>query len=254
MRIFTAPILFTIFSLATACSSQSANLKPYREESPTALLAEVDKHVYSPVSAGLKKATADLVVDISGFYPKEKRPAEPVWVTVKFAWDQGRSAFNVSDLPGKSQDLEKKLLEILQGKEEDLINRPFSQRLQGDQLALSESENGNLIVTAVPPDSKDNHWKLAVDPNFRVPRVQVTAGLLQIESELEYDQSVPAKITRIASRYVSSGQTTSVTVDFTYQKVGAFELPSRLVYTSSVDKLEFPPLTIDVKNFNVATR
>ena len=79
-------------------------------------------------------------------------------------------------------------------------------------------------------------------------------GSLQVESAIEYDSSMPSKITRIVSQYSSAGQTTLVTVDFTYKKVGNFELPSRLVYATKIDQLDFPPLTIDVRNYNVATR
>ncbi len=232
--------------LLSACSGLPKSLQPYRED-PTALVHQIDQHVYSPVTAGLKSLQADLLIDVTGFFPPERRPAEPVWVPGGFVWSEGKSAFRLA-LPPKAAQLEAQLLRTLEGKEEDIVNRPFSERLAGDTLSVQKTDDDRLAVTARTPSG--NTWRLRVDENFLVPQVEVDAGTMKILSALAYDDARPARIQEIATEYLGA-QTTRVLVKIAYETVEGFAIPSELSYTGAVGQVQFPPFTIRLRNVRV---
>jgi hypothetical protein len=235
--------------LLAACTTTPKSLRPFVED-PWGLVAEVDRNVYSPVTAGLRDLKADLRIDVAGFYPAAERPAGAVWVPGTFVWKDGQGQFALQ-LPPGSALLEEQLMRTLQGKEEDLVNRPFAQRLAGDTLALSRSDKGLLQLVAVTPGGE--RWQLSINERFLVPRVAVQTIDLLILSDIQYDDMQPARIARILSRYEGGPQQTTVSVDMSYQQVNGFHIPQKVVYRGSVGRTEFPPLTLILENVRINT-
>lgn len=243
--------LILLVLLLAACARVPTTLRPYTDQPPQQLLQEVDAAIYSPIGAGLESLRADLLVDVAGFYAEENRPDEPVWIPALFVYDRGRVRFDLPPLPPEIQPLEERLLATLQGKEEDILYRPFSQRLEDTQLEVRVSSQRLLEIHAV--DAPENvRWVVTVDEQFRVPqlRVETPAGIVQ--SLLEYTDDAPALIRQIESRFAGDQQDMLVTVDIgDYREIDGYHIPHELTYTGRVNQLAFPPLTLRLQNVRV---
>lgn len=244
--------LLFVGSLAlSACSSLAPALRPYEDAAPTKLIEQVDRSVYSPVKHGLKTLEADLLVDVTGFFPPASRPAEPMWLPVKFHWAQGAAQFEPARWPAQAQPLQKQVLALLQGKEEDIVNRPFGERLAGYRLELHK-ENRSLQIVARQPGAESLGWVLTVDEEFRVTQMRTTTERARVESEIHYGKERPALLRRIDSTYTAGSEKTFVQVEYSYGKAGEFVLPDELTYRTMIDRAEFPPFRIRVRNVKTA--
>ncbi len=248
MRVLALSLL--LFSVA--CSRLPETLRPYADAAPQSLLAEIDERIYSPIAEGLKTLEADLMVDVTGFFPPKARPAKPVWIPVNFSWRNGRARFDLPELPAPIQPLKDRLFQTLQGKDEDIVYRPFSERLAGMQLSVAPTDEGLLRLTAREPETKLT-WGLLVDDRLLVPAIAV--GMpdgRSIDSRLTYDDNGKARISRIDSVYGGEQQDTEVTVELRdYRETDGIWLPRELVYTGGVGKVRFPPLTLRLRNVSV---
>lgn len=237
--------------LVSLSCHRRADLSPYTHANPWHLVEEIDRQVYSPVNQGLTRLEADLLVDATGFYPPAQRSKNPVWVPVKFTWDRGQATFAVRNLPPGSEPLEKVLLANLQGKEEDIVNRPFRDRLAGDRLTVTANDDGTLRINAMSPVGR-HRWNLDVDETFRVVRIHVQLpGGGEVQSHLRYENRSPARISQIESEYVEGGQTVNVIVSIEYQQAGPYEIPHEIRYRGQAGAKPLPPLTLRVKQVRV---
>jgi hypothetical protein len=237
-----------ILALLTAsCSALPSSLRPYRDTPPVSLLAEVDRHVYTPVSRGMQHMEADLWIDASGFIDAEKRPAAPLWLAVHFTWNNGAAKFEARNWPPAAAKLQQRVLALLQGKEDDLAGRPFTERLNGFRLSLAEGDDGLLWITAVHPTDVARSWRLAIDGDFHVRRSVIEDAGREVAAEIDYGPGSPAVMKNIAS--VETGlQPVRTTVRYEYGRAGKYTLPRRVVFQSTVGQTAFPPFVIEVKN------
>jgi hypothetical protein len=234
-------------SLLTACAGNSSRVTQYREQQPAKLLAEVDRNIYSPIEHGLRRLEADILVDVTGFYPPANRPEDAVWLPVRFVWEQGKATFEAKNWPASATPLKKQVLALLEGKEEDIIHAPFADRFADYRLALEESDDG-LALLAGRKGEVPQRWRLAINEDLLVTAMDVRIGDREITSELTYSNAKPALIRRIDSVYMTGKQKTMVQVEYSYGKAGRYVIPDELVYRTMIDRNEYPPLTLRIRN------
>lgn len=242
-----AHILTGLLVLVPACSSLPSTLKPYRETPPVSLLAEVDRHVYTPASRGLKRMEADLWIDAAGFIDGDKRPTAPVWLAIHFTWENGAARYEPRGWPKGAAKLEKRVLTLLEGKEDDLAGRPFTERLNGFRLSLEEGEDGLLWIVAVHPADPSRRWRLGINGEFHVSRSVVEEAGREVAAEIGYGPGTPAVMTSVASTEAGP-QTVRTTVKYEYGRAGKFTLPRRVIFQTTVGNAAFPPFVIEIKN------
>lgn len=248
-RRLTFPILFLAgMTVASGCAAGSAERRRYAEANPSELVRALDEKTYSPAAAGLTRLEADLFVDVAGFFPADKRPAGPVPVPIHFVWAAGRGAFSAPAWPKATEPLKKRILELLKGKEDDLVARSYQDRLAELRTVVSEDE-GTLVLAAQQRGHDARRTYLFVNDAMLVDRMTVIDGDLRVDSRLTYAGS-PAVLTKVESR-IEAPQATVTDVELVYGKAGKYVLPKRLTYRTTVGATVYPPLTIEVKNVKV---
>ena len=246
----TRHFAFLAVSVLAACSSLPSRLKPYRESPPLRLLAEVDRQVYTPASRGLQRMEADLFIDVAGFAEAKARSKGPLWVLVHFRWENGAAKYEPRNWPASAAPLQKRVVAMLQGKEDDLVGRPFTDRLNGFRMTIEEGDDGLLWLIAAHPSDKERRLRLGIDGDFHVRRAVVEVNDREIASEIAYGPGSPAVMTGVATQE-SGGQPAHTSVRYEYGRAGKFTLPTKLVYQTTVGQLPFPALTIEIKNIKV---
>lgn len=237
-----------VLALTGACAAGSAAQRGYAEKPASELVRALDEKTYSPAAAGLTRLEADLFVDIAGFFPSDKRPQGAVIVPIRFVWAAGRGAFTAAQWPKEAEPLKQRILELLKGKEDDLVARSYQDRLAELRTAVTE-DAGTLVLAAQHTGNSERRTYLYVNDQLLVDRMTVLDGELRVDSALTY-QGTPAVLSKVESR-ISAPQATVTHVDITYGKAGKYVLPSKLVYRTTVGATVYPPLTIQVKNVKV---
>lgn len=238
-------------AFSAGCAAGAASRSAYAEKPAAELVRAIDEKTYSPAAAGLRRLEADLLVDIAGFIPSEKRPKEAVVVPVRFVWAEGRGAFSAGAWPKAAEPLKQRILDLLKGKEDDFVARSYQDRLAELRVAVTEAE-GTLVLAAQQKSNDQRRTYLYVNEQLLVGRMTVIDGDLRVDSILSY-QGTPAVLTKAESR-IAGPQATVTDVEITYGKAGKYVLPSKLTYRTTVGATVYPPLTIEVKNVKTGSR
>lgn len=235
-------------ALTAGCAAGKAAHREFAAKPAAELVRALDEKTYSPAAAGLTRLEADLFVDIAGFFPSDKRPHGAVIVPIRFVWAAGRGAFTASQWPKAAEPLKQRILELLKGKEDDIVARSYQDRLAELRTAVTQDE-GTLVLAAQQKSNGEHRTYLYVNDEMLVDRMTVIDGELRVDSVLTY-QGTPAVLAKVESR-ISAPQATVTHVEIAYGKAGKYVLPSKLTYRMTVGATVYPPLTIEVKNVKV---